>query len=223
MPTRLQSGGHLEPRAAHGDRAADRRGVAVTDVRCNSAGCYRRRAGRAAEGGRPPRGARWENGFQPTSAQHRRRPSPLGTRAAILGNVLENPRVGFELSQTVEDELRARRSAALTPRPYLFVVLEGARPLAGGARYALDGIDEIHVGRGDRRAARVERAAGGGRMMLELPSPLLSRLHARLRRGPTGWTLEDAGVPQRQLPERRARLARGRRRRRSRRGRATSS
>jgi len=107
--------------------------------------------------------------------------------------VLENPRVGFELSQTVEDELRARRSAGLTPRPYLFVVLEGARPLAGGARYALDGIDEIDVGRGDRRAARVERAAGGGRMVLELPSPLLSRLHARLRRGPTGWTLEDAG------------------------------
>jgi DNA-binding NtrC family response regulator len=107
--------------------------------------------------------------------------------------VLKHRRVSFELSQTVEDELRQRRGAALTPRPYVFVVLEGARPLAGGARYALDGIDEIHVGRGERRTARVERGAGGGRMMLELPSPLLSRLHARLRRGPTGWTVEDAG------------------------------
>ena len=98
-----------------------------------------------------------------------------------------------ELSQTVEDSLRQRRGAALTARPYLFVMLEGPRPLAGGARYALDGIDEIHVGRGEQRVARVERAAGGARLMLELPSPLLSRLHARLRRGPAGWTLEDAG------------------------------
>ncbi len=102
-------------------------------------------------------------------------------------------RVSGELAHTVEEGLRQRRSAALTSRPYLFVVLEGHRPLAGGARYALDGINEIHVGRGERRAARVERGDGGGRLTLELPSPLLSRLHARLRRGPTGWTLEDAG------------------------------
>jgi len=97
--------------------------------------------------------------------------------------------VSGELSQTVDDPLRRRQGVALTTRPYLFVVLEGTRPLSGGARYALDGIDEIHVGRGDQRAARIE---AGGRMMLELPSPLLSRLHARLRRGPAGWTLEDA-------------------------------
>ena len=81
----------------------------------------------------------------------------------------------------------------LKSRPYLFVVLDGTQPLAGGARYALDGIDEIHIGRGDRRAASIERTSGGGRMTLQLPSRLLSRLHARLRRGPTGWTLEDAG------------------------------
>ena len=81
-----------------------------------------------------------------------------------------------ELSQTVDDPLRRRQGVALPTRPYLFVVLEGTRPLSGGARYALDGIDEIHVGRGDQRAARIE---AGGRMMLELPSPLLSRLHAR--------------------------------------------
>lgn len=100
--------------------------------------------------------------------------------------------MGFELSQTVEDDMRQRRGAALTSKPYLFVVLDGTQPLAGGARYALDGINEIHLGRGDRRVASVERAAGGGRMTLQLPSRLLSRLHARLHHGPTGWTLEDA-------------------------------
>jgi DNA-binding NtrC family response regulator len=101
--------------------------------------------------------------------------------------------VGFELSQTSEDSLRHRRGAALASRSYLFVVLDGTQPLAGGARYALDGIDEIHVGRGDRRTARVERSAAGRRLALELPSKLLSRLHARLHRAPSGWMLEDAG------------------------------
>jgi DNA-binding NtrC family response regulator len=101
--------------------------------------------------------------------------------------------VGFELSQTSEDSHRHRRGAALASRSYLFVVLDGAQPLAGGARYALDGIDEIHVGRGDGRAARVDHSGGVGRLTLELPSKLLSRLHARLHRAPTGWMLEDAG------------------------------
>ena len=81
----------------------------------------------------------------------------------------------------------------LAQRAYLFVVLEGGRPLAGGARYALEGVTEIQVGRGDRRAATVVRDAGGSRMTLELPSPILSRVHARLRRAPAGWALEDAG------------------------------
>src|SRR6185312_13252558 len=60
-------------------------------------------------------------------------------------------------------------------------------------RYALEGVTEIQVGRGDRRAATVVRDAGGSRMTLELPSPILSRVHARLRRSPAGWALEDAG------------------------------
>jgi len=93
----------------------------------------------------------------------------------------------------MEDSLRKRGGVTLAQRAYLFVVLEGARPLAGGARYALDGVTEIQVVRGDRRAASIDRAGGGGRMTLELPSPILSRVHAHLRRSPAGWTLEDAG------------------------------
>jgi len=81
----------------------------------------------------------------------------------------------------------------LAQRAYLFVVLEGGRPLAGGARYALDGVTEVQVVRGDRRAARVEPHANGAQLTLELPSPVLSRVHARLRLSSAGWAVEDAG------------------------------
>jgi DNA-binding NtrC family response regulator len=108
-------------------------------------------------------------------------------------SVLQESRVGFELSRTSEDSLRRRPGTALAARPYLFVVLDGTDPLAGGARYTLEAINEVHVGRGERRAVRIEEGDGGGRMVLELPSRLLSRLHARLRRGPGGWIVEDAG------------------------------
>jgi DNA-binding NtrC family response regulator len=97
------------------------------------------------------------------------------------------------LPDTMEDSLRDRVGGLSTARRYLFVVLEGGRPLAGGARYALEGVDEIHIGRGDERTAAVDGERGARRLTLSLPSPSLSRLHARLRRAPLGWLLEDAG------------------------------
>jgi DNA-binding NtrC family response regulator len=97
------------------------------------------------------------------------------------------------LPDTMEDSLRNRADAAVGIRRYLFVVLEGPRPLAGGARFTLEGVDEIHIGRGDDRAATVEGQRGERRLTLTLPSPSLSRLHARLKRAPLGWYLEDAG------------------------------
>jgi len=97
------------------------------------------------------------------------------------------------LPDTVEDRLRDRAGAGMATRPYLFVVVEGARPLAGGARFSLEGVDEIHLGRGDERTATIDGPKGDRRMTLSLPSPSLSRLHARLRRAPLGWYLEDPG------------------------------
>ena len=95
------------------------------------------------------------------------------------------------VKETLEDELRQRRPLGGVVQPYLFVVLEGGRPLAGGARFSLADIDEVHIGRGDERSAQVD--AGARRLMLQIPSQSLSRLHARLSRGPLGWLLEDAG------------------------------
>jgi hypothetical protein len=107
--------------------------------------------------------------------------------------VLEN-RVPQSPPDTVEDSVRNRRDAGLVAKPYLFVVLEGDRPLAGGARFSLEGVSEIYVGRGDDRSAVLADAAGVRRLTLNLPAPSLSRLHARFTRAPLGWYLEDAGA-----------------------------
>jgi transcriptional regulator with PAS, ATPase and Fis domain len=75
--------------------------------------------------------------------------------------------------------------------PHLFVVLDGAAPLAGGLRIRLDGVEEIVLGRGEARAAAL---SGDGRTLeLRLPDRRISSRHARLRRGLAGWELEDAG------------------------------
>jgi DNA-binding NtrC family response regulator len=95
--------------------------------------------------------------------------------------------------EAVADKLRRRSGASMVAKSYLFVVLEGDRPLAGGARFGLDGVDEILIRRGERRAASTEKRDGTVRLTLTLESPLLSRLHARLRRDPDGWIVEDAG------------------------------
>jgi DNA-binding NtrC family response regulator len=94
--------------------------------------------------------------------------------------------------EAVDDRLRGRRPTSVTFKSHLFVVLEGDRPLAGGARFGLDDADEIFICRGERRAAHVETLNGRRRFTLELESPLLSPLHARLRREPDGWLVEDA-------------------------------
>jgi len=92
---------------------------------------------------------------------------------------------------TQEDSVRGRSTALRAAKPYLFVVLEGDRPLAGGARFDLEDVDEIVVGRGTARTCSRDDADGVRRLVLRLPSPSLSGVHARLRRTPDGWIVED--------------------------------
>ena len=94
--------------------------------------------------------------------------------------------------ETADDKLRGQRRASVAVKSYLFVVLEGDRPLAGGARFALEGVDEIVIGRGEGRGAVLDTRDGVRRLAVSLQSSLLSRLHARLRREPDGWVVEDA-------------------------------
>lgn len=96
-------------------------------------------------------------------------------------------------SETADDKLRGQPQASVVVKTYLFVVLDGDRLLAGGARFALEGVDEVLIGRGERPSASVESRDGVRRLTLSLASPLLSRLHARLRREADGWRVDDAG------------------------------
>jgi hypothetical protein len=44
----------------------------------------------------------------------------------------------------------------LRAHPFLFVVLEAARPNAGGARVSLAGVESVAIGRGEAQAERRE-------------------------------------------------------------------
>jgi pSer/pThr/pTyr-binding forkhead associated (FHA) protein len=77
------------------------------------------------------------------------------------------------------------------PVDQLFLVLEGARPLGGGARWSLEGLDEVRVRRGSSRASARERDGARNVLSIKLPDALLSSSHGRLVRSAGGWTLVD--------------------------------
>jgi len=100
-------------------------------------------------------------------------------------------RRGRGVAVTAETETAVEPAAAReTPRAdHLFVILEAARPMAGGARLRLDELDEIVLGRGDDR----EIVIAGRTAEVRIPDKRMSTTHARLRRGLAGWELDDAG------------------------------
>ena len=85
---------------------------------------------------------------------------------------------------TWEDSPRARSTEEWPWHPHLFVILEGDRPEAAGARYSLAGCHEVRIGRGPERTAR--RCAGAGLQRLEVTvaGRAMSANHARLQREP---------------------------------------
>ncbi|MFO0549840.1 MAG: sigma 54-interacting transcriptional regulator [Polyangiaceae bacterium] len=95
------------------------------------------------------------------------------------------------MSHTFDDVegANAELTSNLVPRPTLFVVCETARPLAGGARYRLDDVTEIEIGRGPSRVFEKD----GARAILRLPDKLASSRHARVVRDGRCWVLEDLG------------------------------
>ena len=79
-------------------------------------------------------------------------------------------------------------------RPTLFLALECDRPLAPPARFALDEVDEVVLGRGSARDAhRTPDDAGGRRLSVTVEDRRMSTRHARLHKSPAGWAVEDAG------------------------------
>jgi transcriptional regulator with AAA-type ATPase domain len=77
------------------------------------------------------------------------------------------------------------------PQPFLYLVLEADRPLAGGARYCLDEVQEVVIGRGPERAATRTSVEGRDRLDIRASAPVLSKDHAMFRREADGWTVQD--------------------------------
>jgi DNA-binding NtrC family response regulator len=98
---------------------------------------------------------------------------------------------------TPESTLREQNAPgeARVPRnqPHLFIVLEAERPAAGGARYALDNVEEAVVRRGSVRMAVREQAADRRRLILSIPDRWMSAEHLRFVRDGASWVVEDAG------------------------------
>jgi len=78
-------------------------------------------------------------------------------------------------------------------RPYLFVILEGERPLAGGARFDLSEVDEVSMGRGSRREVTRGRQDGKRRLTISATGQFMSKDHAAFQRSDEGWIVLDRG------------------------------
>jgi DNA-binding NtrC family response regulator len=79
-------------------------------------------------------------------------------------------------------------------RAYLLLVLEADDPLAGGARFELESLDEVKVGRaatGQRRECKRDRRDKHNVLTIEAGSRFLSREHARFWRTASGWSVEE--------------------------------
>jgi transcriptional regulator of acetoin/glycerol metabolism len=93
---------------------------------------------------------------------------------------------------THDDSSAPRQHPTGTVVPRLHVVLECARPVAGGARYALDGVEQVTIGRGEAREA-TRRKHPVGTLDLRIPGRSMSSTHARLIRLGYSWAVEDLG------------------------------
>jgi hypothetical protein len=75
--------------------------------------------------------------------------------------------------------------------PNLILAFECDRPTAGGARYALQEIDRVTIGRGPTRTVECHDEEGVRTLEIRVPGRSLSANHLRLTRMGSSWVLED--------------------------------
>jgi transcriptional regulator with PAS, ATPase and Fis domain len=92
--------------------------------------------------------------------------------------------------QSTERAAPARGQRATQVEPYVFLLVEGARPDAGGMRIALAGLDALQIGRGE---ARMLRSLHRATQVLDVPDAQMSSNHARIVARDGKLVLEDAG------------------------------
>ena len=94
-------------------------------------------------------------------------------------------------STTLSAKEDQARLSAPEGKPHLFLVLDSHRPLSAPLRIALEGLDEVIVGRGPTRTIERTCDAGVCCLWVRLDDEWLSRRHARFTRVLRRWVLED--------------------------------
>ena len=93
---------------------------------------------------------------------------------------------------TAADSVSSAHGVGNPVRSHLFVVLECDRPLAGGARYSLEGVEKVVIGRGRERSAHYECSNGLHRLKVLVPGARMSAIHATITKvGADDWELVD--------------------------------
>jgi hypothetical protein len=83
--------------------------------------------------------------------------------------------------------------AALVAARQLFVVIQAARPDAGGSRHALADLDEIEIGRGTSYRWRRSVDAGTRKLRIDVPDEWMSSVHAIIKVRVASALVADAG------------------------------
>jgi transcriptional regulator with GAF, ATPase, and Fis domain len=105
-----------------------------------------------------------------------------------------------EMSSTLKESTTSTLSHSVTRQgtgrtrlaPHLFLVLQADQPLAASARYCLENVHSLSLGRApEGNTARFERSEGHA-FKLTVPDRWMSSSHAVLRRDLGQWVLEDA-------------------------------
>jgi DNA-binding NtrC family response regulator len=95
------------------------------------------------------------------------------------------------MGETFDDSDQPREPRGANYGAFLVVLLECDRPLAGSARYSLDGMERVTIGRGEERSAARRDEHGVKALSVRLPGRSLSAAHARLVRVGNSWAIED--------------------------------
>jgi pSer/pThr/pTyr-binding forkhead associated (FHA) protein len=100
-------------------------------------------------------------------------------------------RDGFKGPGTSSDDAFAGKTKRLVRQPFLFLVFDASHPLRGGARFSLAGVDDVIIGRGERRTAERRQDTGKAILVISVDCRAVSHQHARLRRTSLGWMVDD--------------------------------
>src|ERR1700682_5675079 len=94
---------------------------------------------------------------------------------------------------STDSDLRAVTGSPLCQRAHIFVTMSCASPLDAPSRHAIEGLDEVHIGRGPAREAVRGDEIHKRRLTLTLADRHVSSAHARVVRREGVWMLEDLG------------------------------